>query len=133
MTDQSPWMNDELRMYRTTVRQFIRKEFAPNQARWREEHRPDAEAWSRAGAASILLPDVPQEYGGGGGTFAHEAVVREELAQAGVHFGSGVQSIVAHYILSYGNEQQKQNWLRPMARGELVGAIAMSEPGAGTD
>ena len=133
MTDQSPWMNDELRMYRTTVRQFIRNEFAPNQARWREEHRPDAEAWSRAGAASILLPDVPQEYGGGGGTFAHEAVVREELAQAGVHFGSGVQSIVAHYILSYGNEQQKQNWLRRMARGKLVGAIAMSEPGAGTD
>jgi acyl-CoA dehydrogenase len=133
MTYQSPWMNDELRMFRTTVGQFIRKEFAPNQDRWREEHRPDAEAWSRAGAASILLADVPQEYGGGGGTFAHEAIVRDELAQAGVHFGSGVQSIVARYILCYGREEQKLNWLPRMARGELVGAIAMSEPAAGTD
>jgi acyl-CoA dehydrogenase len=133
MTYQSPWMNDELRMFRATVGQFIRKEFAPNQDRWREEHRPDAEAWSRAGAASILLPDVPQEYGGGGGTFAHEAIVRDELAQAGVHFGSGVQSIVARYILCYGREEQKLNWLPRMARGELVGAIAMSEPAAGTD
>ncbi|MDB5921257.1 MAG: acyl-CoA dehydrogenase [Betaproteobacteria bacterium] len=133
MTYQSPWMNDELRMFRATVGQFIGKEFAPNQDRWREEHRPDAEAWSRAGAASILLPDVPQEYGGGGGTFAHEAIVRDELAQAGVHFGSGVQSIVARYILCYGREEQKLNWLPRMARGELVGAIAMSEPAAGTD
>jgi acyl-CoA dehydrogenase len=132
-TYQSPWMNDELGMFRTTVRHFIRKEFAPKQARWREEHRPDAEAWSRAGSASILLPDVPQQYGGGDGTFAHEAIVREELAQAGIHFGSGVQSIVAHYILCYGREEQKLNWLPRMACGELVGAIAMSEPAAGTD
>ncbi|MGZ5640952.1 MAG: acyl-CoA dehydrogenase family protein [Burkholderiales bacterium] len=120
-------------MFRTTVRHFIRKEFAPKQARWREEHRPDADAWSKAGSASILLPDVPQQYGGGGGTFAHEAIVREELAQAGIHFGSGVQSIVAHYILCYGREEQKLNWLPRMARGELVAAIAMSEPAAGTD
>ncbi|MGZ5153954.1 MAG: acyl-CoA dehydrogenase family protein [Burkholderiales bacterium] len=132
-TYQSPWMNDELGMFRATVRHFIRKEFAPKQARWREEHRPDADAWSKAGSASILLPDVPQQYGGGGGTFAHEAIVREELAQAGIHFGSGVQSIVAHYILCYGREEQKLNWLPRMARGELVAAIAMSEPAAGTD
>ncbi|MGZ5742209.1 MAG: acyl-CoA dehydrogenase family protein [Burkholderiales bacterium] len=132
-TYQSPWMNDELGMFRTTVRHFIRKEFAPKQARWREEHRPDADAWSKAGSASILLPDVPQQSGGGGGTFAHEAIVREELAQAGIHFGSGVQSIVAHYILCYGREEQKLKWLPRMARGELVAAIAMSEPAAGTD
>ncbi|MGZ5699490.1 MAG: acyl-CoA dehydrogenase family protein [Burkholderiales bacterium] len=132
-TYQSPWMNDELGMFRATVRHFIRKEFAPKQARWREEHRPDADAWSKAGSASILLPDVPQQYGGGGGTFAHEAIVREELAQAGIHFGSGVQSIVAHYILCYGREEQKLKWLPRMARGELVAAIAMSEPAAGTD
>ena len=76
----------------------------------------------------MLLPDVPEEYGGGGGTFAHEAVVLEELARAGVHFGAGIQSIVAHYILAYGSEDQKRNWLPRMARGELVGAIAMTEP-----
>ena len=130
---QSPWMNDELRMFRSTVQKFIQKEFAPHQARWREQGRPDAEAWARAGEIGVLLPDAPQEYGGGGGTFAHETVVLEELAQAGVHFGSGIQSIVAHYILAYGSEQQKRNWLPRMARGELVAAIAMSEPAAGSD
>jgi acyl-CoA dehydrogenase len=130
---QSPWMNDEVRMFRRTVRQFIEKEFAPHQARWREQRRPDADAWTRAGRAGILLPDVPEEYGGGGGTFAHEAVVLEELARAGVHFGSAIQSTVAHYLLAYGSEEQKRKWLPRMARGERVAAIAMTEPGAGSD
>ena len=129
----SPWLNDDVRMFRTTVRQFIQKEFAPQQARWREQQRPDAEAWTAAGRTGILLTDVPEEYGGGGGSFAHEAVVLEELVHAGVHFGSSIQSIVAHYILAYGSEAQKRDWLPRMARGDLVGAIAMSEPGAGSD
>ena len=119
-------------MFRTTVRQFIQKEFAPQQARWRQQHGPDADAWTRAGGAGILLTDVPDAYGGGG-TFAYEAVVLEELARAGVHFGSSIQSIVAHYILAYATEEQKHHWLPRMARGELVGAIAMSEPAAGSD
>src|SRR5947199_2794836 len=130
---ESPWANDELRMFRATVRQFIQKEFVPHQARWREQQRPDVEAWTQAGRAGVLLPDLPEAYGGGGGTFAHAAVVLEELAHAGVHFGSGIQSIVAHYILAYGSEEQKCGWLPLMARGELVAAIAMSEPGAGSD
>ena len=129
----SPWLSDDVRMFRTTVRQFIQKEFAPQQARWREQQRPDAEAWTAAGRTGILLTDVPEEYGGGGGSFAHEAVVLEELVHAGVHFGSSIQSIVAHYILAYGSEAQKRDWLPRMARGDLVGAIAMSEPGAGSD
>src|SRR5271157_2246932 len=133
VTYQSPWMDDELRMFRKTVRRFIQEELAPHQTRWRQQHRPDAEAWAKAGATGILLTDVPEKFGGGGGTFAHEAVVTEELAQAGVHFGSGVHSIVAHYILAYGSEEQKRNWLSRMARGELVGAIAMTEPAAGSD
>ena len=130
---ESPWMNDELRMYRKTVREFIQQEFLPRQDKWREQHRPDAEAWKQAGQTGLLLPDVPEEYGGGGGSFAHQAVVTEELAQAGVHFGCGVQSIVSHYILRYGSEEQKRKWLPVMARGELVGAIAMTEPSAGSD
>jgi acyl-CoA dehydrogenase len=130
---QSPWMNEELRLFRKTVRQFIQDEFVPLQARWREQHHPDDEAWTAIGKAGILLPDVPEEYGGGGGTFAHEAVVNEELATAGVNFGSGVQSIVGHYILTYGTEEQKRNWLPRMSSGELVAAIAMTEPGAGSD
>lgn len=130
---QSSWMNDELRMYRKTVRQFIQEEFVPHQARWRQQHRPDDNAWIEAAKASILLPDMPQEYGGGGGTFAHETIVNEELAKAGVHFGSAIQSTVGHYILAYGSEEQKRNWLPRLARGELVAAIAMTEPSAGSD
>src|ERR1700675_3077154 len=130
---ESHWMNDELRMYRKTVREFIQVEFLPRQEKWREQHRPDAEAWKQAGQTGLLLPDVPEEYGGGGGSFAHQAVVTEELAQAGVPFGCGVQSIVSHYILNYGSEAQKKKWLPAMGEGELVGAIAMTEPSAGSD
>ena len=126
-------MNEELRMFRKTVRRFVQEEFVPHEPRWREQHRPDAEAWTKAGETGLLLTDVPEEYGGGGGAFTHEAVMLEELSYAGVAFGSGVHSIIAHYILSYGTEEQKRNWLPRMASGELVGAIAMSEPVAGSD
>ncbi|HZI21727.1 MAG TPA: acyl-CoA dehydrogenase family protein [Gemmatimonadales bacterium] len=130
---QSPWASDDVRAFRKTVRQFIAKEFVPQQERWREQRRPDADAWARAGAAGLLLPDIPDEYGGGGGSFAHEAVVLEELAHAGVHFGSAIQSVVAHYILAYGSDEQRRNWLPRLAAGELVAAIGMTEPGAGSD
>jgi acyl-CoA dehydrogenase len=133
VTPESSWMSDDLRMFRRTVARFIENEFAPHQPRWRQQLRPDAEAWTKAGAIGLLLTDIPSEYGGGGGSFAHEAVVLEELAYAGVHFGSSIQSTVAHYLLAYGSEEQKRSWLPRMARGELVGAIAMSEPGAGSD
>jgi acyl-CoA dehydrogenase len=129
---QSPWMNDDLQMFRKTVRQFIHEEFEPHQERWRQQHRPDAEAWRKAGAKGILLPDLPEEFGGGG-TFAHEAVVIEELAHSGIHFGSSVHSIVAHYIATFGNDKQKRRWLPRMASGELPAAIAMTEPAAGSD
>ena len=124
---ESPWMNDDVRLFRNTVRQFVRNEFVPHQGRWREQHGPDADAWANAGRAGILLPDLPEEYGGGGGTFAHEAAVLEELARSGVHFGCAIQSTVAHYIFAYGTEEQKRRWLPPMGRGEAVAAIAMSE------
>jgi acyl-CoA dehydrogenase len=130
---QSQWMSPEVLLFRRTVQQFMEREFAPSQARWRAQHGPDGDAWNKAGRAGILLTDIPEQYGGGGGTFAHEAVVLEELARAGVHFGSGIQSTVAHYIRAYGTEEQKRAWLPRMARGELVAAIAMSEPGAGSD
>ena len=133
MTYAPSWLDDDLRMFRDSVRRFIQTEFAPRDRGWREEHRPDANAWTDAGAAGLLLPAIPEEYGGGGGTFAHEAVVLEELARAGVHFGASIQGIVARYILAYGREDQKLAWLPRLASGELVGAIAMSEPGAGSD
>ena len=130
---ESPWMKDETRIFRRTAREFIAKELAPHQSRWAEQGYPDAQAWSDAGRMGLLLADIPEQYGGGGGTFAHEAVVVEEFAFAGIHFGFGIQSIVAHYILAYGSEEQKRRWLPSMASGALVGAIGMTEPGAGTD
>lgn len=120
-------------MFRKTVRRFVNEEFVPHEARWREQHRCDTEAWTKAGQTGLLLTDVPEEYGGGGGNFTHETVVMEELAYAGVNFGSGVHSIVAHYILEYGTAEQRKNWLSRMATGEIVGAIAMTEPIAGSD
>jgi acyl-CoA dehydrogenase len=126
-------MNDDLQMFRGAVRQFVQQEFAPRQGQWRLQHHPDRDAWTGAGQMGLLLSDIPQEYGGGGGTFAHEAVVLEELVRAGVDFASSIQSIVAHYVLAYGTEEQKLKWLPRMAAGELVGAIAMTEPGAGSD
>jgi len=130
---QSAWMTDELRLFRESVRQFVREEFAPHQDRWHEQLRPDAEAWTKAGATGLLLSDVDEAYGGGGGNFAYEAVVIEELARAGIPFGSSVQSIVAHYLRAYAGEERKRDWLPRMARGELVGSIAMTEPDAGSD
>jgi acyl-CoA dehydrogenase len=130
---QSSGISDTLRMFRSTVRKFIQTEFVPHQARWRVQQGPDVDAWTKAGEIGMLLTDIPVEYGGGGGSFAHETVVVEELARAGVPFASFIHDSVAHYILAYGSEEQKHNWLPRMARGELVGAIAMSEPAAGSD
>jgi acyl-CoA dehydrogenase len=126
-------MNDELRMFRKSTREFIQKELVPQQAHWREQHRPDTEAWKAVGAMGLLLSDVPEEFGGAGGTYAHEVVVVEEMARAGVHLASFVHGIVAHYILAYGSAEQKRTLLPRMARGESIGAIAITEPAAGSD
>ena len=130
---EAPPTTDALRTFRSTIRAFVQTEFAPHQDRWREQRFPDPDAWTKAGAVGMLLSDVPAEYGGGGGTFVHETVVVEELTRAGVPLHSFIHDNVAHYILAYGSEAQKRNWLPRMARGELVGAIAMSEPTAGSD
>lgn len=130
----SPWMNDDLAIFRKSVRQFLRTEFLPHEERWRTQHHIDREAWRKAGHAGLLLADVPEAQGGGGGTFAYTAVVLEELGYAGItSFGCAVQEIVAHYVLAYGGEAQRRAWLPRLASGEMVGAIAMTEPGAGSD
>lgn len=131
----SPWMDEELNIMRTAVRKFIEKEFTPNSPRWDKQGYVDRDAWLKAGEAGLLCASIPEAYGGGGGDFRHEMVLVEELAYAHITgFGNGVHSgIVAHYIHGYGTEEQKQRWLPPMARGELIGAIAMSEPGTGSD
>src|ERR687888_1768136 len=95
----------------------------------------EREVWNKAGAAGLLCPAMPEEYGGAGGSFAHEAVIGRELSLAGLDcFGAPLHSgIVAPYILHYGSEEQKQRWLPKLATGEYVGAIAMTEPGTGSD
>ncbi|MEJ8845850.1 acyl-CoA dehydrogenase family protein [Variovorax rhizosphaerae] len=129
------WMNAELDMLRDTARRFFETECAPRQADWAKQQHIDREMWSRAGELGLLCAGIPEQYGGGGGSFLHEAVICEEQMRALVNsFSINVHSgIVAHYLLAYGTEAQKQSWLPKMTRGEIVAAIAMTEPGAGTD
>jgi acyl-CoA dehydrogenase len=131
---ESPWMDDDLRMLREAVSRFVETEMLPHEAQWRKQKHVDRATWRKVGEAGFLLMDVPGEYGGGGGDFRHEAVLYEECNRRGLSgFGQGVHSIAAHYVLNYGTEAQKQRWLPRMASGELIGAIAMTEPGAGSD
>ncbi|UUZ44776.1 acyl-CoA dehydrogenase family protein [Janibacter limosus] len=131
---RSPWMSDDLDDVRTLARTFLERELVPHADRFTTQGAVDREFWNKAGDAGLLCISIPEEYGGGG-TFAHEAVVAEEQARAiDDGWANRVHStIVAHYVLAYGTEEQKQRWLPKMASGEMVGAIAMTEPGAGSD
>jgi acyl-CoA dehydrogenase len=131
---RSAWMDDELEMFRDAARRFVENEIVPNDPRWREQHHVDRDLWTKAGEVGLLCTDIPDQYGGVGGDARHEAVVVEEMGRRGItSFGHMVHSILAHYVLNYGTEAQKRDWLPRMASGELVGAIAMTEPGAGSD
>lgn len=130
-----PWMDSELQMLRDSARRFFETECVPRQESWAAQKHVDREIWRRAGQLGLLCAGIPEAYGGGGGTVLHEAVICEEQSRALVNsFSINVHSgIVAHYLLAYGSEEQKQRWLPRMASGEMVAAIAMTEPGAGTD
>lgn len=128
------WSNPELESFRDAVRRFVASEIAPHGERWREQQHVDRDLWHKAGEMGLLAADIPEEYGGAGGSFAHMAVVFEELGYAGdMAFGLHVHAIVAHYLLNQGTEEQKRHYLPKLASGEMVAAIAMSEPGAGSD
>jgi acyl-CoA dehydrogenase len=131
----SPWLNDELSLLRDAAAKFFTTELAPANERWITQGQVDRAAWTKAGAAGFLCAEIPTEYGGGGGDYRHETVIMEEQLRAGVNgLGSQVHSqIVAPYFLHYGTEEQKQRWLPKMASGEMVGAIAMTEPNTGSD
>jgi len=122
-------------MFRATARRFVARECVPRQAEWDEAGRVDRETWIKAGREGLLCTSLSEEYGGGGGDFGHCAVLIEELAAANVS-GPGFSlhsDIIAPYILRLGTEEQKRRWLPKCARGECILAIAMSEPGAGSD
>jgi acyl-CoA dehydrogenase len=128
------WMNPELEGFRDAVRRFVNSEIAPHGERWRAQQHVDRDLWTKAGEMGLLAADIPEEYGGSGGNFAHMAIVFEELGYAGdMAFGLHVHAIVAHYLLNQGTEAQKRRYLPQLASGEMIAAIAMSEPGAGSD
>lgn len=122
-------------LFRDAVRRFVSQEIEPYHAQWEKDGVVSREVWRSAGANGLLCSFVPEQYGGPGGDFLHTAIVVEELAKVeatgpAFHLHSG---IVTPYILHYGSEAQKQKWLPGMCAGEIIGAIAMTEPGAGSD
>ena len=130
----SPWMSPELAVYRDTLRRFVETEIVPHEDRFAKQQHVDRALWSKAGELGVLCADIPDEYGGAGGDFAHMAALFEELAAAGdTSFGVHVHIIIAHYLLNHGTEEQKRKYLPQLSSGAMVGAIAMSEPAAGSD
>ena len=130
----SPWMDQDLSIFRDAAARFVEAEMVPNEDQWRKQQHVGKEIWRKAGAMGLLCTDVSAEYGGVGGDFRHEVVLYEELSRRGLSgFGQGVHSICAHYLVNHGTEEQKQRFLPRMASGELIGAIGMTEPAAGSD
>ncbi len=130
---RSPWMTDDLEHFTDTVKRFAKEYMEPNELKWREQHQADRSAWLKAGELGLILPDVPEMYGGSGGDTAHYVSVVQTMAANGSGLGTGLSHIVGHYILDSGTEAQKLHWLPKIASGEVICAIAMTEPGAGSD
>jgi alkylation response protein AidB-like acyl-CoA dehydrogenase len=127
--------SSEHEQFRDAVRRFLDREVAPHHDQWEIDGKVSREVWLKAGAAGLLCTSIPTEYGGSGADFRYAAIVTEEMSRR-VFSGPGFRmhsDIVAPYILHYGSEEQKQRWLPAMARGEVIGALGMTEPGAGSD
>ena len=127
--------NADHELFRDTVRRFIAAEITPHHDHWEEQGYVDREAWIKAGQAGLLCLTMPEEYGGAGADRLYSAIMIEEAARAGVS-GPGFtlhSEIVAPYLMRYGTDEQKQKYLPKLACGEMISAIAMTEPGAGSD
>ncbi len=128
------WSDEDLDRWRDTCARFVEDELVPDDEAARKRGNVGHAVWRKAGELGLLCTDVPEQYGGAGGDFRHEAVLYEECARRGISgWANSVHTIVAHYFLNHGTEAQKLKYLPRLARGELVGAIAMTEPGAGSD
>jgi acyl-CoA dehydrogenase len=131
----SEWMTDELQALRDVARQFFEREAAPQMVKWSEQRYVDREFWVKAGQVGLLCPTVPEEYGGPGGNILHQVAITEEQSRVlEKGWGNNVHSgVVTDYILKYGGQEQCERWLPSMVEGTVIGAIAMTEPGAGSD
>ena len=133
--ERPSWMSEDLVVFDTEARKFMERECTPHADKWIKQQHVDRSGWRKAGEAGLLCASAPEQYGGAGGTFAHEAVIIDHLGRLGID-GWGItlhNAIVAPYVTHYCSEEQKKRWLPRLASGELVGAIAMTEPGTGSD
>jgi acyl-CoA dehydrogenase len=130
-----PIFTPEHELFRDSVRRFVAEEVVPHHPDWEAEGIVPRDVWRKAGAAGLLCCTVPETYGGAGADFLYSAVVIEELARAGTSGpGFSLQTdIITPYMLHYGSEEQKRDWLPRMVSGEAITAIAMTEPGTGSD
>ncbi len=128
-----PWMDAEIATFREQLRRLIAAEFTPQLEGWRRQGQIPRSAWQRLADIGALLPELPEAWGGSGASLAYQMVVQDELARAEVPGSSAVHTIVAHYVLQYGSDQQRADWLPRMARGEYFCGIAMTEPDCGSD
>ena len=129
------WETEDVAMLRDMTMRFCDNEIVPRYDDFEKAEIVARDVWQKAGENGLLCAAMPEEYGGAGGTYAHEAAIIESFGHSGADgFGAPLHSaIVAPYILHYGSEEQKRNWLPKLASGEWVGAIAMTEPAAGSD
>ena len=126
--------NDDHEMFRDSVRKFFDKELIPNLDRYEAEGIVDRKFWKASGDAGLLCPGVNEKYGGPGLDFRYNAIVGEELTYAASSAGIVLQSdVIADYFQNFGTEEQKSRWLPPMVTGDAITAIAMTEPGTGSD
>lgn len=127
------WMDADIEAFRDQARRYIERELVPHMDAWRRQGFIPREVWRPFAELGLLLPELPEAYGGAGVNLAYQLVVQDELARAEVPANTAVHSIAVHYILDYGTEAQKQRWLPKLASGELFAGIALTEPGCGSD
>lgn len=129
------YLGEEHKIFRNALRKFLEKEAVPYYDQWEEERLIPRYFWKKMAGQGYLCPDIDEEYGGAGADWGYSVVINEELERVGSSMvGIGLHSdIVVPYITAYGSEEQKERWLPECARGDIITAIAMTEPGAGSD
>ena len=130
---QHPWMDSDIEAFRDQVRRYIATEMSPHLESWRRQGYTPREVWRGFGEMGFMLPEMSEEWGGDGGTLAHQLVVQDELAAAEMPLNTSVHTIAAHYIADYGSQEQKERWLPKLVSGEHLAGIALTEPSVGSD